>query len=346
MGLPLLFRLDVIHGYRTVYPLALAEAGTFNPDLMKKTARMAARESHSGGVAWHFAPMVDIARDARWGRVSEGGRDYNTVNMAMSLFYNVYLRPFQAAVRSGAQTAMAAFNDLNGVPCTVNKFLLREVLKDTLGLPGFVVSDANAIKECVSHGIAADDDAVRQLPGHDRPVPGVLQPPQHRQAGIVRPVKELKGFAKVRYEADKGMWGSIWGSMAWYDGQELPEPASMAQVQKDRFNVYVERRDENGPLCHANSEMLEALIPFNGIEVRCNTTVKAVEPGKAILGSQDGESPADADSVILCVGYRAEKSLYEACKNKLPEVRLIGDANNVSNIMYAIWDAYEVASTL
>ena len=102
----------------------------------------------------------------------------------------------------------------------------------------------------------------------------------------------------------------------------------------------------NGPLCHANSEMLEALIPFNGIEVRCNTTVKAVEPGKVILGSLDGESLVDADSVILCVGYRAEKSLYEACKNKLPEVRLIGDANNVSNIMYAIWDAYEVASTL
>lgn len=59
MGLPLLFRLDVIHGYRTVYPLALAEAGTFNPDLMKKTARMAARESHSGGVAWDFAPMQE-----------------------------------------------------------------------------------------------------------------------------------------------------------------------------------------------------------------------------------------------------------------------------------------------
>ncbi len=102
----------------------------------------------------------------------------------------------------------------------------------------------------------------------------------------------------------------------------------------------------NGPLCHANSEMLEALIPFNGIEVRCNTTVKAVEQGKAILSSEDGECAVDADSVILCVGYRAEKSLYDACKNRLSEVRLIGDANNVSNIMYAIWDAYEVASTL
>ena len=72
-----------------------------------------------------------------------------------------------------------------------------------------------------------------------------------------------------------------------------------------------------------------------------------MEPGKAILGSQDGESLVDAESVILCVGYRAEKSLYEACKNNLPEVRLIGEANNVSNIiMSAIWDAYEVASTL
>lgn len=202
LGIPLLFGLDVIHGYRTVYPIAIAEAGTFDPVLMKKTARMAARESRPSGVAWHFAPMVDIARDARWGRVSEGpgedpclasafarakieglqepeqagdayvaaclkhyvgygacegGKDYNTVNMAMNLFYNVYLKPFEAAVKSGAQTVMAAFNDLNGVPCTVNRFLLRDILKDALGLPGFVVSDANAIKECVNHGIAVDN---------------------------------------------------------------------------------------------------------------------------------------------------------------------------------------------
>ena len=102
----------------------------------------------------------------------------------------------------------------------------------------------------------------------------------------------------------------------------------------------------NGPLCHANSEMLEALIPFNGIQVKCNTTVKAVEPGKAVLSGEGGESAVEADSVILCVGYRAEKSLYEACRNRLPEVRLIGDANHVSNIMYAIWDAYEAAGSL
>jgi beta-glucosidase len=86
----------------------------------------------------------------------ESGRDYNTVSMAMHLFYNAYLKPFAAAVDEGAMTVMAAFNDLNGVPCTVNEFLLRKTLKESLGFPGFVVSDANAIRECVVHGIAED----------------------------------------------------------------------------------------------------------------------------------------------------------------------------------------------
>ena len=202
LGIPILFGLDVIHGFRTVFPIAIAEAGTFDEILMEKTARMAARESHASGISWHFAPMVDVARDARWGRVSEGpgedpylgsvfarakirglqtpespedsyvaaclkhyvgygacesGRDYNTVNMSMHQFYNNYLRPFEAAVKEGAHTAMAAFNDFNGVPCTVNKFLLRDILKESLGMDGFVVSDAFAIRECVAHGIAAND---------------------------------------------------------------------------------------------------------------------------------------------------------------------------------------------
>ena len=202
LGIPLIFGLDVIHGFRSVYPIAIAEAGSFDTDLMERTAQMAAKESRAAGVAWHFAPMVDVARDARWGRVSEGpgedpylgstfarakirglqndqsstenyvaaclkhyvgygacesGRDYNTVSMAMHVFYNNYLKPFEAAVDEGAATVMAAFNDLNGIPCTVNRFLLRDILKDSLGFPGFVVSDANAIRECITHGICEDD---------------------------------------------------------------------------------------------------------------------------------------------------------------------------------------------
>ena len=63
---------DVIHGLRTVYPIAIAEAGTFEPELFERTAKMAARESRADGINWNFAPMIDVARDSRWGRVSEG----------------------------------------------------------------------------------------------------------------------------------------------------------------------------------------------------------------------------------------------------------------------------------
>ncbi len=202
LGIPLMIGFDVIHGLRTVFPIALAEAGTFDIDLMERTAKVAAKESRAHGVNWNFAPMIDVSRDARWGRISEGpgedpylasefakakvrglqgdtssvnnyvaaclkhyaaygaceaGRDYNTTSMAISLLHNVYLPSFKAAVEEGAATVMAAFNDLNGIPCTVNEYLLKDVLKKEYGFEGFVVSDANGVKECTIHGIAENN---------------------------------------------------------------------------------------------------------------------------------------------------------------------------------------------
>lgn len=72
LGIPLLFGLDVIHGFRTVFPIPLAEASTWNPDLIERAARVAAHEASAAGIQWTFAPMVDIARDPRWGRIAEG----------------------------------------------------------------------------------------------------------------------------------------------------------------------------------------------------------------------------------------------------------------------------------
>lgn len=201
LGIPVVIGFDVIHGYRTVYPIPLAEACAWEPELWEKTARLAAREATAGGVHMTFAPMVDVAKDARWGRISEGagedaylsgvfgaakvkgyqgedltkedsmvacvkhfagygageaGRDYNRVDMSTQRFFEEYLPPYKACVEAGARAVMPAFNDLWGLPCSFNKWLLTDILRKEWGFDGMTVSDANAIAEGVNHGIAVD----------------------------------------------------------------------------------------------------------------------------------------------------------------------------------------------
>ncbi|MGH8207138.1 MAG: glycoside hydrolase family 3 N-terminal domain-containing protein, partial [Steroidobacteraceae bacterium] len=72
LGIPLLIGLDVIHGYRTLFPVALAETALFDPETWALTAREAAREAAAAGIAMTFAPMLDVSRDPRWGRCVEG----------------------------------------------------------------------------------------------------------------------------------------------------------------------------------------------------------------------------------------------------------------------------------
>ena len=72
LGIPLLIGLDVVHGLRTIFPIPLAESCAFDEEVYEKSAEIAARETASMGINWTFAPMVDIARDARWGRIAEG----------------------------------------------------------------------------------------------------------------------------------------------------------------------------------------------------------------------------------------------------------------------------------
>lgn len=72
LGIPVLFGHDVIHGFRTVYPISIAQACSWNPALVEKACAMAAKEARLAGLDWTFSPMIDVARDPRWGRVSEG----------------------------------------------------------------------------------------------------------------------------------------------------------------------------------------------------------------------------------------------------------------------------------
>ena len=100
----------------------------------------------------------------------------------------------------------------------------------------------------------------------------------------------------------------------------------------------------NGPLCHANSEMLEKLIPYNNIDVKTNVKVTGYHNGILKMQTTDGEKEISCDSVILAVGYQEENKLYHELEFAIPELYLLGDARRVANIMYGIWDAFEVAS--
>ena len=85
-----------------------------------------------------------------------GGRDYDEVNLSDHELWNVYFPPFAAALQAGAGNVMTAYMDLNGVPATGNRWLFTDVLRGTFGFQGFVVSDANAVRNLVTHGFAAD----------------------------------------------------------------------------------------------------------------------------------------------------------------------------------------------
>ena len=208
--IPLLFALDVIHGYRTIFPVPLAIASSWDPAVAEQAQAVAAKEARAAGLHWTFGPMLDIARDARWGRIVEGagedpvlgaamaaaqvrgfqgpypgapdhviacakhfagygaadgGRDYDPVFLPEAHLRNVYFPPFKAAVDAGVGTFMSAYMDLNNVPASGNRWLLRDILRGEWGFQGFVISDAFAVGNLVIQHFARDgrDAAFRAL---------------------------------------------------------------------------------------------------------------------------------------------------------------------------------------
>src|SRR5437867_551571 len=104
LHIPLLFGLDVIHGFRTEFPIPLGLASSWDPTLIEQTARVAAREASASGIRWVFSPMVDITRDARWGRMTEGSGEDPFLGAAIA---RAYVRGYQGA-RLDAPDSIAA----------------------------------------------------------------------------------------------------------------------------------------------------------------------------------------------------------------------------------------------
>src|SRR5690606_14589517 len=211
LGIPLLFAYDVIHGMRTVFPVPLGEASSFDPEEVGNAARVAAVEATAHGVHWTYAPMVDIARDPRWGRVvegadedpylgsvlaaarvrgfqgddlaapdtmlatakhfvgygaAEGGRDYDVADISERTLHEVYLPPFKAAVDAGAQSIMASFNEVAGVPMHAHRPLIQDLLRGQWGWDGLLVSDYTGVMELMPHGVAGSREEAGRLGLH------------------------------------------------------------------------------------------------------------------------------------------------------------------------------------
>jgi len=202
LGIPLLVGLDLLHGFRTLFPMPLAEAASFDPGLAARNAELAAREAVPAGVNWTFAPMADISRDPRWGRAVEGsgedvllgsdftaaraagfrkgglvptlkhfagygavagGRDYDSISVSNYELQNVHLPPFRAALAGGVSTVMPALTVLNGIPAAADRALIQGTLRGAWGFGGVVVSDWGGVEGLLMQGFATDGpDAVRK----------------------------------------------------------------------------------------------------------------------------------------------------------------------------------------
>lgn len=111
LGIPLLFGYDVVHGFRTIFPIPLGMASSWHPEVLEEAARIAAKEAASAGIHWVFAPMVDISRDARWGRVMEGcGED----PLLTSLYAKAQIRGLQGADIASPETVAACVKHYAG----------------------------------------------------------------------------------------------------------------------------------------------------------------------------------------------------------------------------------------
>jgi beta-glucosidase len=168
----------------TIFPVSVALAGTFDVDLMERVANVIGKESRVRGLTHVLSPTLDLARDVRWGRVQEtygedtylstlmatafcksiegqgvvttpkafavnhgyAGRDSWSIEMDEHMLREVYFPAFKSCFqKAGARSVMVAYNSLNGLPCTMNEWLLTKVLRDEWGFTGFVVSDYYSI---------------------------------------------------------------------------------------------------------------------------------------------------------------------------------------------------------
>jgi beta-glucosidase len=402
LKIPLIFGIDVIHGYSTIFPIPLGQAASWDLDAIEKADQIAAREASAGGINWTFAPMVDIARDPRWGRVSEGagedtwlgsqiakarvrgfqgqgysdgmhimacakhfaaygaplaGRDYNTVDMSPLSLYEYYLPTYKACVEEGVASVMTAFNEINGIPSTSNKWLLTDLLRKDWGFNGFVVTDYTAINELINHGVAEDLRSAAELAlnaGVDMDMEGGVfmnYLPSlliEKKVSINRIDEAVRSILRVKFQL--GLFDDPYRfcnkqreqtEILTKENQEFARKLvseSCVLLKNDKNTLPIPQTIKTlaviGPLADARKEMLgnwraagdweKCITLIEGIRNRCGTMVKVVyEKGRDIndndlTGIQSAVKLArSADYVILALGESEDMSGEAASRSNI-----------------------------
>jgi beta-glucosidase len=422
LHIPVLFAFDVIHGYRTIFPVPLGEAASWDPSGAERSASIAADEASAGGVRWTFAPMVDIARDPRWGRIvegsgedpflgavmaaarvrgfqgtncgspgkiaacakhwvaygaAEGGRDYNATEVSERTLREIYFPPFRAALDAGVGTFMSAFSDLDGVPCTVNTFTLRTVLRGEWHFDGVVVSDYNAVKELVTHGVAANGKEATALAlaaGVDMDMFSRLYSEnaeslikegrisEERVDQAVRRVLRLKYQLDLfdhPYAADEGRESATLLNAAHLAEARELAARSFVLLKNDRQTLPISRDLKSiaviGPLADDPQSMIgpwngdgrkeDAVSLVAGIRAKLPAARINFAKGCGVTGdSTEGFSEAEnaarqSDFVILAVGESADMSGEAASRSSLD---LPGNQLELIQAIHAIGKPYAV----
>ena len=393
LRIPLLFAADVLHGCRTIFPIPLAEAAAFDPDLSRRAARAVAQETTASGIHWTFAPMVDVARDQRWGRVAEGagedvllncllaaarvegfqgpdltkpdallatpkhfvgygavrgGMEYAAVDMSTAELRETFVPPFAAAFTAGAGATMASFTDFNGVPVSANRPLLTDLLRAELGFDGVCVSDYDADRELIAHGIAADEaDAARLaiLAGIDmsmqsglyqRHLPALVEDGRVPIAAVaqavrrVRTLKERLGLFDDPFRSlDRHAERRERGSRAIRDMARTVATRSIVLLRNDGDLLPLSRRGKRlaliGPFgadrANLNGPWSFAGDPAEGIDLATGLRAALTDPASLIVEAGSGISEPlpggieravaaarAADIVLLAIGEGADMS--------------------------------------
>lgn len=327
---PLLLMQDVVHGYKTVYPLNIAIGGTFDLELAEKCAEASAIEARANGVNVTFAPMVDLVRDARWGRVNEstgedpylnglmgrasirgyhkggiaccvkhfaaygaaeGGRDYNTTDISDHALREYYLKSYLECLKEKPDMVMTSFNLLNGVPMNGHTELLVDLLREQEGFDGVVISDYGGIGEMISHGYAEN-------------------------------FKECARIA-ANNEVDIDMCSLAYANY-------LPELVREGKVSEEKVNRMVERvlrlKDKLGLYQNASAGIDEEKDKKYCLSGGAREIARRAAEDGSVLLENNGVLPLNGDDKICLIGPYAET------KELMGEWACLGKTENVVSI--------------